>query len=743
MIISLIFLLLVATPVCFGAEKEEVPLASAEQILATPTAQETDLASAPTLEKVHFWADHFIYDTNEEILSAEGSVRLDSDSRILYADKIDYHMKENKVYAKGKVLLKNPPKEDFRAEDIEISDDLKDIIINNFYAKLAEGAFFTARKVKKEDANPDQIRLYKGLYSACEIDANNPKCPLTWSLKASQIKYDEAAKDVSYYNAWFEIKNVPVFWTPYLSHPDPSVRSKSGVLFPGIGTSGDLGYFIEVPLYVDISPRQNFTFTPMFTSKEGVVLKGEHIMRQSFMEIKTNASYTNDNNSDDRWHIFSTANIEIDNVWRTQLKLNRASDDTYLKKYGFTNDAWLTSQANLEGLAPRDWIWFRAYWFQDLRADSPSGLTPLVLPRFEYSRRSNVFANGSYFENKVSGSLITRTNDEHTLRTSLASNYSLPYISDFGHSYTFSVGGMADFYDIKDLQDEATQDFLETSLVRFAPFVEAKWSLPLIKQSKNTKSLLEPMMSVTFMPSKVNNKDIPNEDSLDIDFDDTKLFGGSRFNGYDVLENGTRLSYGVNYKMYGNTYGQISTFIGQEYRFSGSDLEVDNYGLDKGFSDYVGRFGFDPNKFIKIKAQYRVDNRDFDIKRIQLGLFLGTEKLNIDNNYLFYDNYNLGDGNFVKRQEINSTINFAINKNWKSYVMGIYDIENDLRVRIGGGIYYTDDCATFGIRFLRKYTQDRDYDGENFIMFIINLKTLGKLETGFIGMGSTSTQGDN
>jgi LPS-assembly protein len=275
---------------------------------------------------------------------------------------------------------------------------------------------------------------------------------------------------------------------------------------------------------------------------------------------------------------------------------------------------------------------------------------------------------------------------------------------------------------------------MEADVSRVIPKLDIKFGLPLIKQGKKSKSLLEPMVSFTAVPNKVNDDRIPNEDSLDIDFDDTKVFGGNRFNGYDVVENGSRFNYGINYKAYGQSYGQISTFIGQEYRLEGADVDVDNYGLDYGFSDYVGRLLFEPNTFFKVNAQYRADSKTLHMNRLQIGTYVGSDFVNVVNNYLYYDNYDLGNGEYVQREEISSTLNWALNKNWKLYVTQIYDLENRLDVLLGGGISYTDNCATFGLKLLRKYTEDRDYQGENFIMFTINLRTLGKFETGFIGM---------
>lgn len=53
-------------------------------------------------------------------------------------------------------------------------------------------------------------------------------------------------------------------------------------------------------------------------------------------------------------------------------------------------------------------------------------------------------------------------------------------------------------------------------------------------------------------PNSRNSDKIPNEDSSDLDFDDTNLFAEKRFVGFDMFEPGSRLNYGLKWSMYGH-----------------------------------------------------------------------------------------------------------------------------------------------------------------------------------------------
>ena len=48
---------------------------------------------------------------------------------------------------------------------------------------------------------------------------------------------------------WLKIFNHKVFYLPYFSHPDPTVKRKSGFLTPTYSSSENLGTSINVPYF--------------------------------------------------------------------------------------------------------------------------------------------------------------------------------------------------------------------------------------------------------------------------------------------------------------------------------------------------------------------------------------------------------------------------------------------------------------------------------------------------------------
>ena len=54
------------------------------------------------------------------------------------------------------------------------------------------------------------------------IIRENDKCP-PWSLQASEMSHDKIKKTIYYDNAIIKVYDIPIFYFPKLSHPDPTV----------------------------------------------------------------------------------------------------------------------------------------------------------------------------------------------------------------------------------------------------------------------------------------------------------------------------------------------------------------------------------------------------------------------------------------------------------------------------------------------------------------------------------------
>ena len=75
------------------------------------------------------------------------------------------------------------------------------------------------------------------------ITDKNDKCP-PWSVQASNMRHDNKKKTIYYDNALIKVYDIPIFYFPKLSHPDPSVDRRSGFL-PGSS-------FLDIKIWVKV-----------------------------------------------------------------------------------------------------------------------------------------------------------------------------------------------------------------------------------------------------------------------------------------------------------------------------------------------------------------------------------------------------------------------------------------------------------------------------------------------------------
>src|SRR6202140_5963680 len=93
-------------------------------------------------------------------------------------------------------------------------------------------------------------------------------------LHASSISLDATVQDGVARHVTMRFKDVPIFYTPYISFPLGDER-KSGLLFPSFGHSSSNGYELEIPYYFNLAPNYDLTLTPGVLTARGEQLAGQ------------------------------------------------------------------------------------------------------------------------------------------------------------------------------------------------------------------------------------------------------------------------------------------------------------------------------------------------------------------------------------------------------------------------------------------------------------------------------------
>ena len=157
-----------------------------------------------------------------------------------------------------------------------------------------------------------------------------------WKISASSIYLNQETERGSAWNAVLRIKDVPVFYTPYISFPT-SKKRKSGFLVPSFGTSSSGGFEFSTPYYWNIAPEMDATITPRYITDRGLMGIGEYRYLLDRGKGQINLEYLPEDNVYNNHHR-SYMHLEHDQSFLSRghvsLLFNQVSDSKYFEDFG-------------------------------------------------------------------------------------------------------------------------------------------------------------------------------------------------------------------------------------------------------------------------------------------------------------------------------------------------------------------------------------------------------------------------
>ena len=706
---------------------------------AAEPAVSQDRSPIQTDAPVLFKADQLRNEEKIGLVVATGNVEFTQNGRTLLADSVSYNQRTDTVTASGNISLLEPTGEVIFADHIELTGNMRDGVIENMRVRMTDNSRIAAAGGRRVGGTRTEFR--KAVYSPCELCEKDPTRAPIWQVKAARVSHDQETKDVTYRDAFLEFYGIPIIYTPYLSHPDPTVERRTGFLVPSYGSDSELGTFISTPYYFDIAPNMDATFAPIVTTNEDVVGSGEfrHRLSSTDYYAQSSLTYASREGGDSkgmRGHLRGELRHEFDRTWRGGIDLHLATDDTYLRRYGFEAPETLENRTYAEGFRGRNYASANAYYFQGQRSTDDQSDTPIVFPKLDYNYVSEPGSFGGLWKIDTNALTLTRTGGTDSRRLSAKTKWELPYISRLGEVYRLFASVQTDAYWVNDVTESDAPDNQISGLTgRVFPQAGLEWKLPWARRDGRFTQIVEPIVSVVLAPSSQNPELIPNEDSLSFEFDDTNLFSENRFGGIDRVEGGSRITYGLSSGIFGINSGFSSFFIGQSYRFSEDNDFGSDTGLDEHFSDIVGRVEISPTKYINTLYRFRLDKDDLAPRRNEVQASLGVPRFRLNVNYLSIDQQNLNDivdpeDAFRDREEITLGFSSQATERWRFGA----DTRRDLTT--GGGslrhsafLDYEDECFLFQVDYSRTFTQDRDVRPSDTILFRVVFKTLGEVGT--------------
>lgn len=279
-------------------------------------AKEVDAAPVAKMQTtVTIKADWMVYDTTLESIKARGHIRIDNNEDILNAEEASIDLTKETGTFTNATVVRNDKSLHLEGKTIEKTG------INTY--NIGSGWAITC-KLEKGETPP-------------------------WSFASANTKIEPGGYAVLKH-ARFNIRGVPVLYTPYLILPVKNTR-QTGFLYPEISSSSNNGFGLNLPFFLNISDSADATFYPQFYLKRGFMPGAEFRYAHAEMDKGTLvATYMDDKLSDpseieyykdtgfthtnnERYWIRGKADHTFGDEWQTRLDLDIVSDRDYLTEF--------------------------------------------------------------------------------------------------------------------------------------------------------------------------------------------------------------------------------------------------------------------------------------------------------------------------------------------------------------------------------------------------------------------------
>jgi LPS-assembly protein len=668
-------------------------------------------------------ADELDYDSAAHTVTAHGHVEIDYDGRILLADTVTYNRDTDVVTAEGHVSLLEPGGSVAFATHVTLTDRMRNGAIRGFGALLGNHGRLVAASAQRREGRYTIARNV--VYTPCKIcDQPGQRTPV-WAIHAARVEHDQERHRIKFHDATVNAFGVPVFYTPYLTEPDPTVNYASGFLVPDVGSSSANGYFVALPYYWSMSRSRDVTIQPMVTTHGGEVLLGEYRQRWNEGGMWLQGSITHNSEggvSSDRTqyytHLFGSGRATIDHNWTLGYDAQLVSNDTYLKRYDISQLDRLVSDLFVSGEQGRSRFMIAGYFFQGLRASDDNRTFAVPLPLIEYSYIPLQKILGGRLKVDVNGIVLSRQSGADDQRLTTEVNWRLPAMSDNGMLWTFALDARGDLYHTDTPAPLATSGHYK---FRGLPYAALDWRWPFINELGGSRALLlEPVVQLIGQPYGGNLSGIPNEDSLNIEIDDNNLLSFDQVPGYDLAVSGPRANIGVRAETRFES-GYAEALIGQAFRLKEDPAlaAVPGSGFTGTHSNIIGRFSLKFPPYLDLTNRIDIDEQTGNVQRNEFYLIgtLGRSATRISYVQL---SPMLG---LPGREEVNAQFDINFYRNWQAFAAIRRDLMAGQTLDSEFGLGYEDDCLGISLGYHRKYTADRDLRPSTNFILRFKLKT--------------------
>ncbi|MDB2478499.1 LPS assembly protein LptD [Alphaproteobacteria bacterium] len=676
---------------------------------------------------INFSSEKLKVDEKTKIMIASGNVIITNNNRQLTADKVEYDQNSDKAIATGNVKLKEKDGSIYESERVILTNEFKSVVAIPLYGELIDKSFIKSNNFKKNDLGESYFK--EGVYTACECDFKQDVKPI-WRLETKEIKHDPATKTIYLKHPVMRIFSIPVYYLPYLSFPDWTVKRRSGFLTPVYGYSKQNRFHIKVPYYYspENDPTWDMTFTSHQNGKTGHADQLNIRKKYENSSLETNIYKgnldTNKSDGDNVFGVYFKANSNLDNNWKMTIEGKYADQETFMRRYGFDSSDRYKSYLNLEKIKPNSISNIEIYNIQNLDETS-SNNEPVLAPSISH----HIFdSNKSYnYDVKLNAHSIYNDESYDIKRWS-----GLAQINKKLNLTNMVLEGDANFgLDLYSIQGRPSTDSNDNKYIdRLSSGFSVAASNQYGIMSEEIGVVIEPKIQFSSVISSDRTDEVPNRDSSEFRLDQANLFLNNQYQGRDNIQRSDRINAGVSAYFMTEEMGDLNFFIGQSQKISGTQKNISSANNDRQ-SHLINSISWNPSSLYNFSwfslynhHNLKSDTSDFNFNGSLDGWNYSTRHRSVDGAFV-------SDG--IDREELALGISKSFS-NWKTSYSRTYDLSNDKEEMISEtlGLEYTGSGYMFGncLTVLFQYKSsggvvDRDLVPEDSIYLTFNFRNLG------------------
>jgi len=626
-------------------------------------------------------------------IKATGNILIQTEEYLSSTDNLIYDKSKERIKASGNIIVKDSL-ENYYYFDKFISDkDFSKASGTNTKIRLNDGSRIVGKSFIRTDSNINQIN--DAIYTPC-LQKNYivKDCP-GWKLNANKVVHDVEKRNIYYEGATLSIFNVPILYSPFFSHPDPSVRKRSGLLMPSIASDNNLGTTFSLPYFFNLSSNYDITLTPSIQTRadDYYSVNYRHLTKNHRFNMDSSIS-DDESNTGTKNHVFINGKVR-NPFGKFEYGIQTSNNDTYLRKNYIDEAIILTSGLNFTKEMDNSYLDFSSYVYKHLN-NSSNKKWEYLYPNISYDIYN--YKDPIYGLNwKIDNSLLNlKTIDKNNVK-----QLSSEILSDGVHISRKT--GLKFVNTIQNRLIYINNRDNNFSQLRVFPQLSSKISYPLSKSRNNRTEYLEPIVMPILAPH--NNYDNDQNTS------NSNIFSLNRETSLSQWESGPRINYGINW-LVSNSDLLLNTSLGQSLKVrKDNSTVISNYFI--GNTIDFGNIGY-------IKTDITIDRKDLYLKdnNINSSINFSGIKFGFDYDYETLDK--------VKTSEqisIGAKINFYKDTNF------IMSARKDLifNKSIGNaiGLNYENDCLAINLNYFTDFTVIDDIKNSRGYSINIVLKPFG------------------